>query len=100
MLPSSSFQYTSYAQHVIFGAGSLARLGDSVAQFGWQRLLLCTSPSARRNGHAAEVEAALGARCVAVYNRGAPHVQDFQVEEALALADRNKIDAVIGLGGG
>jgi maleylacetate reductase len=94
------FQYTAFAQHIVFGAGSLARLGDAVARFGWQRLMLCTSNSAQRNGHAAQVEKALGARLRASYTGVQPHVQDFQVAEALALAEENQVDAIIGLGGG
>lgn len=96
----TAFSYTSFAQQVIFGAGSLARLGEAVARLGWQRVLLCTSGSAQRNGHAAQVQEALGTRLVASYDGVQPHVQDFQVAEALTLAEARQIDAVIGLGGG
>lgn len=94
------FSYTSYAQQVIFGPGALARLGEAIGRFGWKRLMLCTSPAVRRSGHVTALEAALGARLVAVYDRVQPHVQDFQVAEALALAEESRIDALIGLGGG
>jgi hypothetical protein len=30
----SAFQLTNYAQTIIFGAGSVAKLGDAVAQAG------------------------------------------------------------------
>ena len=39
------FRYTSFAQDVIFGAGSGARLGEAADRSGWNRLLLCTSGS-------------------------------------------------------
>ncbi len=97
---SRPFRYTSYAQEVIFGNGSLARLRDAVERFGWQRLLLVTSGSARRGGRAAQLEEALGSHLVASYDRVQPHVQDFQIAEALTLAEQNGIDAIIGLGGG
>lgn len=96
----NEFNYISYAQQVIFGAGSLARLNEAVERFRWQRVMLCTSGSARRNGRVAQIEAILGARLVATYDGVQPHVHDFQVAQALALADENKIDAVIGMGGG
>lgn len=96
----AAFSYTSYAQQVIFGVGSLARLSEASARFRWQHVLLCTSGSARRNGHAAQVENALGTRLVASYDQVQPHVQDFQVAEVLALAEEKQIDAVVGLGGG
>jgi maleylacetate reductase len=96
----NEFHYTSYAQQVIFGAGSLARLSEEVTGFGWQRLMLCATGSLRRDGTITAVETALGERMVAVYEGVQPHVPDFQVEEALALALAHKADAMIGLGGG
>jgi len=96
----SEFQYRTYAQDIIFGSGSLARLSESVDRFGWRRLLLCASGSARRSGRIAQVEAALGERLAAVYDRVQPHVPDFQVAEVTALAADRNADAVIGLGGG
>lgn len=94
------FNYTLHAQEIIFAAGSLARLREAVDRFGWQRLMLCTSPSLRANGHVATVEAALGARLAATYERTQSHVLDFQLAEAVEIAGAATIDAVIGLGGG
>ncbi len=96
----TQFNYTVYAQEIIFAAGSLARLGEAVTRFGWQRLMLCASPSLRANGHVATIEAALGPRLAAVYERTQSHVLDFQLAEALDMAAAAHIDAVIGLGGG
>lgn len=96
----NAFTYVSAAQQVIFGAGSLARLGETADRFGWRRLLLCTSPSQQRNGRVAQIAAVLGDRLVAVYTEAHSHVPDFQVAEGLSLAERHEVDAVIGLGGG
>ncbi len=71
-----------------------------LAQFGWQRLMLCTSRSQRANGRADSVESLLGDRLVAVYDHVQPHVPDVQVAEALALAQESEVQAIIGLGGG
>ena len=94
------FTYIAYAQEIIFGAGTLARLGEAVDRFRWQRLILCTSPSLRPNGHVAPIEAALRQRLVAIYEQTQSHVLDFQLAEALEIAAQAKVDAVIGLGGG
>ncbi len=94
------FRYLSYAQEVVFGARSLARLNEFAKRYGWQRLMLCTSQSLRENGHASEVETSLGECLVAVYDRVQPHVQDTQLEAVLKLANEKGVDAVIGLGGG
>ncbi len=94
------FQYRAYAQEIIFGSGALGQLSQIIERYGWSRLLLCTSGSARRNGQAGQIESALGERVVAVYEGIQPHVPESQVAEALALAADKKIQAIISLGGG
>ncbi len=94
----NEFRYTSYPQEVIFGAGSLAKLSELVAPY--RRLMLCSSGSLRREGTISVIEKQLAGRLVVVYERVEPHVQDFQVAEALELAVQQEIDAVIGLGAG
>src|SRR5216684_4861958 len=96
----NEFRYTSYAQEIIFAAGSVAQLGDAVERFRWRRLMLCSTGSLRRGGHIATLEKALGSRLVAVYESVQPHVPHFQVAEALELASEKEIDALIGMGGG
>ncbi len=94
------FRYVSYAQEVVFGAGSLARLTEFAKTYGWQRIMLCTNVSLRQNGHAAAVETTLGGCLAATYDRVQPHVQDVQVEVVLEMAEKKNVDAFIGLGGG
>lgn len=94
------FRYTGYAQEVIFGLDSLARLGEAIERLGWRRVLLCTSGSQRRAGTIAALEDILGERLVAIYERVQQHVPAFQVDEAVELAETCEVEAVIGLGGG
>ena len=94
------FKYLSYAQEVIFAPGALPRLGDVLDKRGWQRFMLCTSRSMRSGGQASQIESSLGEKLLAVFDQVQPHVQDVQVDEAMALAMQHHIDAVIGLGGG
>src|SRR5688572_25709641 len=96
----NEFRYATYAQEVIFGVGALQQLGEVTARFGWQRLMLCTSPSLRSGGYVAELEATLSERLVATYEQVQSHVLDFQLAEALELVRQQAVDAVIGLGGG
>src|SRR5260370_5081359 len=96
----NEFRYTSYAQEIIFGPGSLAQLGDAVERFSWRRLMLCSTGSQRRNGHITAIENVLGDRLVATFESVAPHVPDVQVAEISSLAYDSKIDALIGLAGG
>lgn len=94
------FACSFHAQDVVFGAGSVSRLGELAERFGWQRLMLCVSERARARGQVAPVERALGDWLVATYECVQPHVQEDRVAEALSLAMDCQIDAVIGLGGG
>lgn len=96
----SGFRYVSYAQEVIFASGALARVGEAVERFGWQRLILCTNHSMQANGHVNSIKSVLGDRLIGTFDRVQPHVQDVQVAEALTLADQNHVDAIIGMGGG
>jgi maleylacetate reductase len=96
----NEFRYISYAQEIIFAAGSVAQLGGAVERFHVRRLMLCATGSLRRGGQIKLIEEALGSRLVAVYEHVQPHVPDFQVTEALELASENEIDALIGMGGG
>src|SRR5512139_2796019 len=94
------FDYAFNAQEIHFAAGSLTRISEAVERSGWQRLMLCTSRSARDAGRMASVEAMLDHRLVTVFDRVQPHVQDVQVDQSLALAAECGVDAIIGLGGG
>jgi maleylacetate reductase len=96
----STFQLTNSAQTIIFGSGSVAQLGDAVAQAGWRRVMLCTTPNFRTRGHLAPIEAALGQWLAVTFEDVQPHVPALQVADAAALADQYQVDAVLGLGGG
>ncbi|RPI94066.1 MAG: iron-containing alcohol dehydrogenase [Chloroflexi bacterium] len=96
----NGFRYVSYAQEVVFAPGALARLSEAVQRLGWKRLMLCTNRSMKARGHVAALQAALGESLVALFDCVQPHVQDTQVNEALALAVQHEVDAVIGMGGG
>jgi maleylacetate reductase len=95
-----AFEYTFYPRDVIFGAGSVDRLGEALDRFGWRRALLCASGSARRAGQVDRIASILGGRLVATFDGVAPHVPVAQVSEAQSLADEFRPNVVIGLGGG
>jgi maleylacetate reductase len=96
----NEFCYVSHAQEINFAPGTLDRLSETVAKFGWQRLMLCASHSMRARGWVDKIESSLGGKLVAIFDNVQQHVQDVQVYEALALAKEKNADAVIGMGGG
>lgn len=95
-----SFRYTFFAQEVIFGRGALGQIGDLAERFGWRRMMLCVTAGARARGTLAPIEAALGERLVATYERVQAHVPESDVIEATDIAARHDVDAIIALGGG
>ena len=62
-------------------------------------LFVCT-PSLKASRHAARVRSSLGARLVAEFTQVEPHVPRETVDAARALAQQQKIDVVVVLGGG
>src|SRR5262245_21427662 len=94
------FHLVTYAQEIVSGAGSIAQLPAAVERFGWQRLLLCASPSLQRDRHFQVLQRSLGAKLVTYYDHVQAHVQDYQLAEVLSLAKEHQVDAVIGFGGG
>jgi maleylacetate reductase len=95
-----SFSYTSAAQQVLFGTGCLSQLPVIAGQHSWQRLMLCTTPHLRQNGMMALVEKVSGEDLVVSYDEVRPHVPDYQLEEAVSLAEQHEVEAIIALGGG
>jgi alcohol dehydrogenase class IV len=95
-----SFYYTFFAQQIVFGQGAVNQLQGLAERFGWRRVMLCATERFRSRGTITPIEAALGERLVATYERVQPHVPEREVAEATALAKRHEIDAIIGLGGG
>ena len=70
----NNFRYTSYAQEIIFGPGSLEQLDQVLQRFPWRRLMLCSSKTLRRNGTITALEKVLGERLVVGYEGIQPHV--------------------------
>ena len=69
------FHYNSYAQEVIFGAGSLEQLGQAIGRLGRERLILCTNHSMKVGGHIDSVQAVLDERLVVVLAQVHPDVR-------------------------
>lgn len=92
--------FATYAQQIIFGAGSVGELGPIVEKLALTRLLLITSPSLRPAGHLAPLETNLQTRLVVTYEAAQAHVPDYQLADIMALVGHQQINGVIGLGGG
>ncbi len=87
---------------VIFGLGSAARLGDLARQNGARRVFLVTDPGIVKAGHAGRALKSLeGAGLEAVLFDGVEENPTTRhVEAGVAAARVEKIDFIVGLGGG
>ncbi|GAB3861773.1 maleylacetate reductase [Nocardioides maradonensis] len=93
-----SFTYEALPMRVVFGPGSLARLGEEVDRLGLSRVLVLSTPGQRALGDRAA--ALLGDRCVGVHDQARMHVPVATVDEAMAVADELGADGFVAAGGG
>ena len=87
---------------VVFGPGSLSRLGPIARELGFRRTLLAADPGVSEAGHVADAQRGLAAAGVEVHT-----FTDFGVNPDSAMVDNGArfaaplgVDSIIGLGGG
>ena len=87
---------------VIFGAGSLARLGETVREYGSRALLVTGGGSAKRNGSFDRAMASLVAAGVSVVECAGvePNPRISTIIRGAATAREHTCDVVVALGGG
>jgi alcohol dehydrogenase class IV len=88
------------AGRIVFGAGSLDRIGELLEREGARRCLLVSDPNLA--GPAARVRASAAARAIEcrVFDGGEPEPSVAVVERLLAGVAGAEFDAIVGLGGG
>lgn len=87
---------------ILFGAGEVDKAGEEAAKIGKKAIIVTGKNSTKKSGVLDRVIASLkkaGVESV-VYNGVTPNPKAKEVEEASALANKEKCDMVIGLGGG
>jgi len=98
MRSTSSFVYTSQPQRVVFGAGSLARLGREIEALGARRALVLSTPEQR--GQAERVAALLGPQAAGIFDRAVMHVPIETARAAREAARKLDADCAVAIGGG
>lgn len=88
--------------YLIFGAGSLATLGDRAREIGCRRVLLVTDPGIRQAGHVERAVAALESSGIEahIFDGVAPNPTTRQVDRGVEFARPLNVDGIVGLGGG
>jgi len=93
-----SFVYDGLPSRVIFGAGSVARIGDEVARLGATKILVLSTP--RQRAVADAIAAQLSGRVAGMFDGAVMHVPAPVAASACARAEQLGADACIALGGG
>lgn len=92
------FVHETRPQRVVFGVGSLARLGGELERLDVHRLLVLSTPG--RRALADEIGRLLGGRLAGVFDRAAMHVPLELAARARACAADVGSDALLAVGGG
>lgn len=92
------FAYQTRPQRVVFGPGSLARLGDEADALGARCALVLCTPGQRKLAERAA--AVLGARSAGIFDGAVMHVPIEQARLAREHAARLGADCAVAIGGG
>ncbi|HWO41837.1 MAG TPA: iron-containing alcohol dehydrogenase [Candidatus Eisenbacteria bacterium] len=100
-MAGSSFIFNNpRVERIVSGRGSIAKLPEEVERLGGTRAFLVTSPSVAKTRLLHAVKAALGVKCVAVFEQVKPHSPTVSIETATEQARVHDIDLLISVGGG
>ena len=99
--PLATFDYQPRTR-VVFGPGSLDQLGQLAAELNGKRILMVTDPGLEEAGHAERGLRSLeeAGMKVSLFDDVTPNPTTEDVDRALAVARRDEVDLIVGLGGG
>lgn len=87
---------------IVFGPGSIDRLGELACEHGATRVLLVTDPGIVRSGHVARAQESVRSAGLSavVFDQVAENPTTRVVEACVAVARQEQVDFLVGLGGG
>ena len=100
MDPRSGEYAVTQLERVVFGAGSVARLGDELDRLGASRAVVVTGRTLGTSALLDRVTGALGTRCVQVFAGARQHVPASAAAELSRVLDATRADCVVSFGGG
>jgi len=93
----------SIPSKLIFGPGALNQLGEQAKALGKKRLMIVTYPDIRKVGLLDRVIKLLEEKGITdpiIFNKVMPNPRVTMIDEGAAIARKEKVDFIIGLGGG
>jgi maleylacetate reductase len=92
------FVYNGNPARVIFGSGTIARLGNEADRLGAKRLLVLSTPE--QLGQAEEIARHLGNRVAGIYSNATMHTPVEVTSDAMGVVEGLRVDALVAIGGG
>jgi alcohol dehydrogenase class IV len=92
------FVYNAAPGRVVFGHGTMAKVGEEMGRLGLKRALVLTTPQQDSDGR--KLADMLGVQCAGTYAKATMHTPLNITEESMQLAKALNIDCTIALGGG
>jgi maleylacetate reductase len=92
------FIYNAAPGRVVFGHGTMAKVGEEMERLGLKRALVLTTPQQDADGR--KLGEMLGDKCAGTYAKATMHTPLAITEEAMQLAKTLNIDCTVALGGG
>jgi alcohol dehydrogenase class IV len=96
--PLGAFAYDAPQYRVVFGSGTLARLGNEADRLGIRHALILTTRHQRSEGE--RIGGQLGSRFAATFANAEMHTPVEVTEAAVQVVETNDIDGLIAVGGG
>ncbi|MBB3148797.1 alcohol dehydrogenase class IV [Phyllobacterium trifolii] len=94
----SDFVYSANPGRVIFGSGTISRLGEEADRLGVKRIVVLSTPEQEEQAGAIAVN--LGARTVGLFAGAQMHTPTDVTQNAMDLIASRDADAVVSIGGG
>ena len=95
---SGAFAYDAPQYRVVFGSGTVARLGDEADRLGIRHALVLTTHHQRSEGE--RIGGQLGSRFAGTFANAAMHTPVEVTEAAVQVVETHDIDGLIAVGGG
>jgi alcohol dehydrogenase class IV len=92
------FLYTSAPARVVFGSGTIAKIGDEADLLGMDRILVLSTPG--QYARAEAVAGALGHRAIGIYAEAAQHTPVTVTARALETVASLRVGGLVAVGGG
>jgi maleylacetate reductase len=97
---AAEWTHTGYTQQIVFGAGSVRRVGELLRAVGARRVLLVTTAGRAQSDDAGRLRRAIGSALASEFAEVTSHVPAPLVQQAVAQARTDSVDAVVSFGGG